>query len=171
MIFYLGLMLFSHSVFSQQINLVKKLDTAKTKNVRIDKRITIRTFDGEKFKGDWQVLDEDRILVQEKEVKKDNIMMISCFVNGNARDRATGIGITVGAGLVFPVAVYYFLGGIAWGFPNGIFVGATLLAFDLLLAYAGTTMIGAIPRRFSTFNWQIELSSRPAPIQLPVPVD
>ena len=161
----------SHSVFSQQINLVKKLDSTKTKTIRMDKRITIKTFDGEKFKGEWQVLDADKILVQEREVKKDNIMMISGFIQSNSKDRAVGIGLTVGAGLVFPVAVYYFLGGIAWGYTNGIFVGATLLVFDLILAYAGTSMMGVIPRRFSTLNWEIELSTQPAPIPLPVSVD
>jgi len=161
----------SHSVFSQQINLVKKLDSTKTKTIRMDKRITIKTFDGEKFKGEWQVLDADKILVQEREVKKDNIMMISGFIQSNSKDRAVGIGLTVGAGLVFPVAVYYFLGGIAWGYTNGIFVGATLLVFDLILAYAGTSMMGVIPRRFSTLNWEIELSTQPAPVPLPVSVD
>ena len=170
-LFSLVLILFSHSVFSQQINLIKKRDSTKTKTIRVDKRITIKTFDGEKFKGEWQVLDEDKILMQEQEVKLDNIMMISGFVKSTSKDRAVGIGLSVGAGLVFPVAVYYFLGGIAWGFTNGIFVGATLLVFDLLLAYAGTTMMGVIPRRFSTLNWEIELSAQPAPIQLPVPVD
>jgi small nuclear ribonucleoprotein (snRNP)-like protein len=158
-------------VFSQQINMIKKLDSAKTKTVRIDKKITIKTFDGEKYNGEWQVIDEQTILVQNKEVKKDNIMMISGFVMSNSKDKAVGIGLTVGAGIVFPVAVYYILGGIAWGFSNGIFVGATLLAFDLLLAYAGTTMMGVLSRRFSTFNWEIELSTQPAPIQLPVQVD
>ena len=165
------LILFCHLSHSQQINLVKKIDPAKTKTIRQDKRITIKTFNGERFKGEWQVTDENNILVQEKEVQKDNIMMISGFVQSNSKDRAVGIGLSVGAGLVFPVAVYYFLGGIAWGFPNGIFVGATLLVFDLLLAYAGTTMMGIIPRRFSTLNWEIELSSQPAPIPLPVPAD
>ena len=170
-LFSLLIILFSHSVLSQQINLVKKLDSTKTKTIRLDKKVTIKTFEGEKFKGEWQVLDEDKILVQEHEVKKDNIMMISGFVKSNSKDRAVGIGLSVGAGLIFPVAVYYFLGGIAWGFTNGIFVGATLLVFDLLLAYAGTTMMGVIPRRFSTLNWEIELSSQPAPIPLPLPVD
>ena len=170
-LFSLVLIFFSHSVFSQQINLIKKQDGTKTKTIRIDKRISIKTFDGEKFKGEWQVLDEDKILMQEQEVKLDNIMMISGFVKSTSKDRAVGIGLSVGAGLVFPVAVYYFLGGIAWGFTNGIFVGATLLVFDLLLAYAGTTMMGVIPRRFSTLNWEIALSAQTAPIQLPVPVD
>ena len=165
------LILSSHSVFSQQINLVKKLDSTRTKTIRMDKRITIKTFDGEKFKGDWQVLDEDKILVQEREVKKDNIMMISGFIQSDSKDRAVGIGLTVGAGLVFPVAVYYFLGGIAWGYTNGIFVGATLLVFDLILAYAGTAMMGVIPRRFSTLNWEIKFSTQPAPVPLPVSVD
>jgi hypothetical protein len=167
----LVVILSSHTVFSQQINVVKKLDSTKTKTIRIDKRINIKTFDGEKFKGEWQVLDEDKILVQEREVKKGNIMMISGFIQGNSKDRAVGLGLTIGAGLVFPVAVYYFLGGIAWGFTNGIFVGATLLVFDLLLAYAGTNMMGVIPRRFSTLNWEIEFSTQPAPLPIPVPVD
>jgi hypothetical protein len=170
-LFSLLIISFSHSVLSQQINLVKKLDSTKTKTIRLDKKVTIKTFEGEKFKGEWQVLDEDKILVQEHEVMKDNIMMISGFVKSNSKDRAVGIGLSVGAGLIFPVAVYYFLGGIAWGFTNGIFVGATLLVFDLLLAYAGTTMMGVISRRFSTLNWEIELSSQPAPIPLPLPVD
>ena len=167
----LFLLVSSHPVIGQQINMVKKLDSSKTKNIRTDKRITIKTFDGAKHKGEWQVLDEETILVENKEVKKDNIMMISGFVIRNSKDRAVGIGLTVGAGLVFPVAVYYFLGGIAWGFPNGIFVGATLLVFDLLLFYAGTNMMGVIPRRFSTLNWEIELSTQPAAIPLPVPAD
>jgi hypothetical protein len=147
--------------------MINKTDSTKTKTIRIGKRVTIKTFDGEKSKGEWQVLDQEKILVQDREVLKDNIMMISGFVQSNSRDRAVGIGLTVGAGLVFPVAVYYILGGIAWGFSNGIFVGSTLLVFDLLLAYAGTTMMGVIPRRFSTLNWEIELF----PIQLPSPVD
>jgi len=166
-LFSLVLILLSHLVFSQPIRMINKTDSTKTKTIRIDKRITIKTFDGEKFKGEWQVLDQEKILVQDREVLKDNIMMISGFVQSNSRDRAVGIGLTVGAGLAFPVAVYYILGGIAWGFSNGIFVGSTLLVFDLLLAYAGTTMMGVIPRRFSTLNWEIELF----PIQLPLPVD
>ncbi len=173
-LFFLVLIIYSQSVFSQQINLVKKLNTTKTKTIRTDKRITIKTFDGEKLKGEWEVLDDDNILVQGQEIKKDNIMMISGFIQSNSKDRAIGIGLSVGAGILFPVAVYYFLGGIAWGFSNGIFVGATLLVFDLLLAYAGTTMMGVFPRRFSTLNWEIELSGQPAPIPpipLPVPSD
>jgi hypothetical protein len=173
-LFLLVIIIYSHSVFSQQINLVKKLDSTKTKTIRIDERISVKTFDGEKYKGDWQVLDDDNILVQGQEIRKDNIMMISGFVQRNSKDRTIGIGLSVGAGIVFPVAVYYFLGGIAWGFPNGIFVGATLLVFDLLLAYAGTTMMGVVPSRFSTLNWEIELSNQPVPvppIPLPIPSD
>jgi hypothetical protein len=102
---------------------------------------------------------------------KDNIMMISGYAKSNSKDRAVGLGLSIGAGIIFPVAVYYFLGGIAWGFTNGIFVGATLLVFDMLLAYAGTTLMGVIPRRFSTLNWEINISTLPAPIPLPVPVD
>ena len=170
-LYILFLLISCHTAAGQQINMIKKLDGTKTKQIRIAKRINIKTFDGEKYKGEWQVLDEGRILVENKEVMKDNIMMISGFVKSNSKDRAVGIGLTVGAGLVFPVAVYYFLGGIAWGFPNGIFVGATLLVFDLLLAYAGTNMMGVIPRRFSTLNWEIDLSNQPVPVPLPVPVD
>lgn len=171
LLFSMALILFSLPVFSQQINLIKKMDSAKTKTIRTDKSITIKTFDGEKFKGPWQVLDEGKIIVNDREVKQEDIMMISGFVRSNARDRALGIGLTVGAGIIFPVSIYYFLGGIAWGFSNGTFVGATLLAFDMLLAYAGTTMMGILPRRFSTLNWEIELSTRSVPIELPLPVD
>jgi hypothetical protein len=170
-LFFLVIIIYSQSVFSQQINLVKKLNTTKTKTIRTDKKITVKTFDGEKFKGDWEVLDDDNILVQGREIKKDNIMMISGFIQSNSKDRAIGTGLLVGAGILFPVAVYYFLGGIAWGFSNGIFVGATLLVFDLLIAYAGTTMMGVFPRRFSSLNWEIELSGQPTPIPIPVPSD
>ncbi len=170
-LFSLVLIMFSHMVFSQQINLIKKPDGTKTNTIRLDKKITIKTFDGKKYKGEWQVLDEEKILVQDSEIIKDNIMMISGFVQGNSKDRAVGIGLTVGAGIVFPVAVYYFLGGIAWGFTNGIFVGATLLVFDMILAYAGTTMMGVVSRRFSTLNWEIELSTQAAPIPLSLPVN
>ena len=162
------------SGYSQQIRLVKRLDTTKTRTLRLDKKLTVKTFDGEKIKGEWEILDEEKILVQGQEIKKDNIMMISGFVQRNSKDKALGVGLTVGAGLVFPVAVYYFLGGIAWGFSNGIFVGATLLVFDMLLAYAGTNMMGIIPRRFSTLNWEIDFSIQPTvevPIQLPIPND
>jgi hypothetical protein len=169
--FSLLFILASLPAFNQQINLVKKLDSTKTKSIRMDRRITVRTFEGEKFSGEWQVIDEDKIIVQGREVEKENVMMISGFVQPNSSERALGIGLTVGAGIVFPLAVYYTLGGIAWGFPNGIFVGATILAFDLLLAYAGTTMMGIMPRKFSTLNWEIELSAAPVPIRLPVPTD
>ncbi|GAI19999.1 unnamed protein product [marine sediment metagenome] len=69
--------------------------------------------------------------------------------------------------------IHYFFSNLVKfrGFTNGIFVGATLLVFDLLLAYAGTTMMGVIPRRFSTLNWEIALSTQTALIQLPVPVE
>jgi hypothetical protein len=157
--------------FNQQIHLVNKLDGTKIKSIRMDNRITVKTFEGEKFSGEWQVLDANKILVQGKEVEKADVMMISGFIKPHSSDRALGLGLTIGAGIVFPVAVYYILGGIAWGFPNGVFVGATVLAFDLLLAYAGTAMMGIMPRRFSTLNWEITLSTAPAPIRLPVPVD
>jgi hypothetical protein len=60
------LILCSHSVSGQQINLLKKLDASKTKSIRLDKKITIRTFDGEKLKGECRLLDENTILVRRK---------------------------------------------------------------------------------------------------------
>ena len=137
----------------------------------MDKRILVKTFEGEKFSGEWQVLDGNKLLVQGKEVEKTDVMMISGFIKPHPSEKALGLGLTIGAGIIFPVAVYNILGGIAWGFPNGVFVGATIFAFDLLLAYAGTTMMGIMPRRFSTLNWEIELSAAPVPVQLPAPVD
>jgi hypothetical protein len=171
LLFSMLLMLASFPAFNQQIDLVNKLDGTRIKSIRLDKRITVKTFEGEKFSGEWQVLDDNKFLVQGREVAKDDVMMISGFVKPHSSERALGLGLTVGAGMVFPVAVYFILGGIAWGFPNGIFVGATVLVFDLFLAYAGTTMMGIMPRRFSTFNWAIELSTAPEPVRLPVPVD
>jgi hypothetical protein len=167
------LILLCLSGISQQIRLINKLDGEKTRTLRIDKSVTIKTFDGDKASGEWKVLDEEKILVGGLEIKKDNIMMISGFVQRDSRDKAVGLGLTIGAGILFPVAVYYILGGIAWGFSNGIFVGVTILFFDLLLAYAGTNRMGIIPRRFSTLNWEIDFSDNTVevPIQIPIPND
>jgi len=123
------------------------------------------------------ILENEKLSLDGKEISLDNIMMISGYVERNSKEKAVGLGLTIGAGIVAPAALYYILGGIAWGIPNGIFIGATVLAFDLLLAYAGTNLMGIYPRRFSTMNWQvvtspgITVNPQPIPIPLPIPSD
>ncbi len=143
--------------------------------IREDKDVTVRTFEGLKLTGPASFLSGGKLSVAGREISPDDVMMISGFVKRNSREKAGGLGLTIGAGVVIPVALYYILGGIAWAMPNGIFVGSTVLVFDLLLAYVGINLMGIYPRRFSTMNWQIVPSASPVmqknPIPLPLPAD
>ena len=168
-------LLFCQAGYGQEIRIEHKRKPGKSKTIWLDKPVMVRSFDGVKVKGMITASENDKLIIEGKEIALDNIMTISGFVNRNSSEKALGLGLTIGAGIVLPVALYYFLGGIAWGMPNGIFVGSTILAFDLLLAYAGTTLMGILPRRFSTMNWEVIFSPAdtevpvPAPIQIPRP--
>ena len=168
-------MLLVNYTLGQEIRLVNKNNPEKTKEIRLDKDITIRTFDGSKLKGPVTITDDYRFRLNEIIVSGDEIMMISGFVVRNRKEKTAGLGITIGAGLILPFSVYYILGGIAWAQPNGIFIGTTILFFDLLLAYVGTNLMGIFPRRFSTMNWEINIAATtnhsPAPLPLPIPSD
>ena len=155
--------------FSQEIRIDHKLKPEKSRTIRLDKPVLIKTFDGDNVKGMVSILDKNRLILDGREIPSDEVMMISGFVIRDSKEKAVGLGLTIGAGIVMPVALYYVLGGIAWGFPNGIFVGTTLLAFDLLLAYIGTNLMGIYPRRFSTMNWEIVLSTAATAIPIPLP--
>jgi hypothetical protein len=174
---YIILLLLLCTIVSGQdgIRLEHKLKPDKSRTIRMDKPVMVRTFDGNKLKGMASVHPDGGIVLEGKQVAPDNIMMISGFVKRDSRDKAAGLGITIGAGVVLPVALYYILGGIAWAMPNGIFVGSTVLVFDLLLAYVGINLMGIYPRRFSTLNWEIALppsdSGNGGPILLPFPAD
>ena len=171
------LLLLTMNGFSQGIRLDHKLNPDKSKTIRMDKPVMVKTFDGTKIKGMATILGNEKLRLDGKEINLEDIMMISGYVERNSKEKAVGLGLTIGAGIVAPAALYYILGGIAWGIPNGIFIGATVLAFDLLLAYAGTNLMGIYPRRFSTMNWQVVISHgitinpRPLPIPLPIPSD
>jgi len=160
--------LFATNGFSQEIRLDHKLKPDKSKTIRLDKPIMVKTFEGEKIKGRATVPATGKLMIEGKEVALDNVMTISGFVVRNSKEKAVGLGLSIGAGLVAIPALYYILGGIAWGIPNGIFVGATVLVFDMFLAYAGINLMGIYPRRFSTMNWNVIISSQ---IPLPLPID
>lgn len=157
--------------YSQEIRLGHKLKPEKSSTIRLDKPIMVKTFDGVKVKGMLTILDNEKLILDGKDmIALDEIMMISGYVIRDSREKALGLGLTIGAGVVLPAALYYFLGGIAWGIPNGVFVGTTILVFDLLLAYAGTNLMGIYPRRFSTMNWEIAFSPAATGISIPLPL-
>ncbi len=155
--------------YSQEIHLEHKLNPEKSRTIRLDKPVLVKSFDGVKVKGMLTYLDSGKLSLDGKEFAFDEIMMISGYVKRDSKEKAIGLGLTIGAGIVLPAALYYLLGGLAWGMPNGIFVGATVLVFDFLLAYAGTTLMGIYPRRFSTMNWEITLSTSSTAIPNPLP--
>jgi len=164
------LSLLSLNCFSQELILENRLHPDKSKMIRLDKSIMVKTFQGVEVKGELTQIDDNRLVVEGKDFLLDDIMMISGIVVRNTREKASGVGLTIGAGIVLPAALYYFLGGIAWGVPNGVFVGATVMVFDLALAYAGTNLMGILPRRFSTMNWKILPSDSASGIPVPQPV-
>jgi hypothetical protein len=178
-VYTLVLLFLSQVVSGQEIKLQHKLKPDKSKTLRLDKPVMVRTFDGIKLDGMLILSESGNIILEGKEISPGDIMTISALVRPNSREKAVGLGLTIGAGVVLPLALYYFLGGIAWGMPNGIFVGSTILVFDLMLAYAGTTLMGIFPRRFSTMNWEVVISPadsdqeipelQPYPVPLPRP--
>jgi hypothetical protein len=174
---FLSIVCVSHTLEAQEIRLVHKEKEGKSRVIRVDKPVMVRTFEGLKFKGEFRSIDRENIVIGEATIPLEDIMTLAGNMIPSQKNRTVGLGMTIGAGLVLPVALYYILGGIAWAQPNGIFVGATLLAFDLLLAYAGTSLMGIYPRRFSTLNWQVEPINMkgtdpdelPLPLPLPLP--
>ena len=159
------------TLYSQEIRLEHKTKPGKTKTIRLDKPVVVRTFDGMKAKGDVSLVDNEKIILEGREIKLEEIMMISGYLDRNSKQQGLGLALTIGAGVILPAAVYYILGGIAWGLSNGIFVGVTVLVFDLILAYAGTSLMGIYPRRFSTMNWKVITSATDTgtPVVIPLP--
>ena len=157
------------------IRLDHRSKPGKSSLLRPEKTVTVRTFGGLKLSGPAFFQPDGRLVVSGKELNPDDVMMISGFVKRNPREKAGGLGLTIGAGAVFPVALFYILGGIAWAMPDGIFVGLTVLAFDLFLAYTGINLMGIYPRRFSTLNWKIVPSATPVgengAVPIPFPTD
>lgn len=165
------LILLCTAVNGQEIQLLHRLDPGRSKIIRLDRAVMVRTFGGVKIEGITVIGDSNNLVIEGKSIPVNDIMMISGFVIRNPREKALGVGLIIGAGVVFPAALYYFLGGFAWGMPYGIFIGSTVLVFDLMLAYAGSNLIGIFPRRFSTMNWQIIPEAHPPPLPLPTPSD
>jgi hypothetical protein len=167
--------LISFPGFGQEIRLEHKHKPGKSRSVRLDKPIMVKTFEGDKIKGLAMVTETGKLSIEGKEIILEDVMTLAGYVQRNSKEKAIGLGLTIGAGVIAVPALYYILGGIAWGLPNGIFVGATVLVFDLLLAYAGINLMGIYPKRFSTMNWNILVSANgnqvPASIPLPQPYD
>ena len=176
MVFFFCIAGTSQTLEAQAIRVVHKEKEGKSKVIRVDKPVMVRTFEGARIKGDLRSIDMENIVIGEATIPLEDIMTIAGTIIPNQKNRTVGLGMTIGAGVILPVALYYFFGGIAWAQPNGIFVGATILAFDLLLAYAGTSLMGIYPRRFSTLNWQIlpaaeeEIEPEDLPLPLPLPL-
>ncbi|MFC2113377.1 hypothetical protein ACFLTA_08930 [Bacteroidota bacterium] len=160
------------SAYSQEIRLEHKTKPDNVKSIRMDKPVMVRTFDGNKLKGIVSTIDNDKIILEGKTIELEEIMTISGFLDTKSKQKAVGVGLTIGAGVILPAALYYILGGIAWGMPNGIFVGATVLVFDLFLAYAGTSLLGIYPRKFSTMNWTVQPPGTETitPLSIPLPI-
>ena len=159
------------SLHGQEIRIEHKFKEGKEKTIRVDKPVMVKTFEGNKFKGNVVRIDEDEIVIDKATIAFEDIMTISGFILPDQKNRTIGVGLTIGAGIVAPVGLYFFLGGLAWAQPNGIFIGATIIAFDLLLAYAGTSLMGIYPRRFSTLNWHISTAEPlPEKVEIPLPV-
>lgn len=170
-VYLLLILMVSGSAMGQEIRLEHKLKPDKSKTVRLDKPVMVKTFEGVKLKGVATVTETGKLVIEGKEILLNDVMTLSGYLHRNSKDKAVGLGLTIGAGIIALPALYYILGGIAWGIPNGIFVGATVLVFDLFLAYAGINLMGIYPRRFSTMNWNIQVyaAGNPIPVNIPLP--
>lgn len=159
----------SSNGFSQEIRLQHKLHPDKSRMIRLDKPVLVKSFNGSRIQGIAGIGKDSSLRIGGKIIETKELMTIAGFVHRHSGERAGGMGMLIGAGAILPAALYYFLGGIAWGIPNGMFVGSTLLAFDLLLVYAGANLLGIYPRRFSTMNWEIRIIPSSSDQSLPLP--
>jgi len=139
------------------IVMVSRLDSSRTKHIRQDKLIKVRMVDGRKLEGTWYLEDENTMVVGTQKINMENIYTMAGYVQRNSKEKAVGTGLTIlsALGAVYPV--YLIIGGFGWGDPRAIFVGATILFFDMMLASAGTNLIGIYPRRFNRMNWDIRV--------------
>ncbi len=157
-----------------QIMLVNRLNKTKTKVIRSDKPVTIRMIDGRKIKGDFYLEDENTMIVGSEKIILDSIYSLSGFVIRNSKEKAMGAGLTIlsGAGIIYPL--YLIIGGFGLGEAKALFAGITLLFFDTILAYAGTSLAGIYPRRFNMVNWGIRIiyqSQHSIPLSKEIAVD
>jgi hypothetical protein len=151
-----------------KIAMVNRMDESRTRALRTDKPLTIRTMDGKKIKGICYVESNSAIYCEKKRISLDSIYSISGLVTRNSKEKAAGVGLGILSigGAVYPL--YLIIGGLGLGDGNALFVGITLLSFDLILMYAAATLTGIYPRRFNLMNWGI-LVYPPGQIPLTIP--
>lgn len=159
---------------SGQIMLVNRLNETKTKIIRSDKPVIIRMIDGRKIKGDFYLENDNTMVVGSEKIRLDSIYSLSGFVIRNSKEKAMGAGLIIlsGAGIIYPL--YLIIGGFGLGEVKALFAGITLLFFDTILAYAGTSLTGIYPRRFNMVNWGIRIvyqSHHSIPFSVEIPVD
>lgn len=157
-----------HSNYGQII-LVNRLYETNTKMIRSDKPITVRMIDGRKIEGPFFIEDERIMVIGPERIRMDSIYSLTGYIVRNSKEKAVGAGLSVLSilGTIYPL--YQIIGGFGLGEGKALFVGITLLFFDMILAYAGTNLAGLIPRRFSMVNWMIRIDYQNQ-VALPVPV-
>jgi hypothetical protein len=164
---FLFLFLFIHPFFGQaqkkysssngQIIMVNRMDENRTKTLRTDKPLTIRTINGLKVKGMCFVEDNTTIICGSERISFDSIYSINGLVARNSKEKVFGVGLgVISAGAaIYPL--YLIVSGFGLGDGNALFVGFTLLSFDLLIMYAAASLAGIYPRRFNIMNWGIRM--------------
>ncbi|KPK82514.1 MAG: hypothetical protein AMS27_14495 [Bacteroides sp. SM23_62_1] len=140
-----------------QIVLVNRLYETNTKMIRPDKPVSVRMIDGRKLEGAFYLEDERTMVIGPEKIRMDSIIALTGYIIRNSTEKAAGITLSFLSvlGTIYPL--YEIIGGFGLGDGKAIFVGATILFFDLILAYAGTNLAGIIPRRFSMVNWMIRV--------------
>lgn len=134
---------------------VNRMDETRTKTLRLDRPVTIRLLNGNKMEGLCFIEDKTTIVCGTDRIDIDSIYTINGLVLRNSKEKAYGVGLSVLAvgAAIYPI--YLVIGGIGLGEGNALFVGLTLLTFDLFIMYAATSLIGIYPRRFSVVNWEL----------------
>jgi hypothetical protein len=146
-----------YSNLNGQIIMVNRMSETRTKTLRLDKSLTIRTINGQKIEGICYVEDNNTIICGSERIALDSIYLINGFVARNSKEKAYGVGLAfLSAGAaIYPL--YLVVGGIGLGDGNALFVGLTLLTFDLFIVYAAASLMGIYPRRFNIMNWAIRM--------------
>jgi len=140
-----------------QILMMNRMDESRIKTLRLDKSLTIKMLDGRKMEGICSVKDEITLICGSENIRIDSIFFINGFVVRKSKEKAYGVGLALlsAAAAIYPF--YLVIGGLGLGEGKALFVGVTLLFFDLILVYAAASLTGIYPRRFNTMNWAIRI--------------
>jgi hypothetical protein len=182
-IFIVFLFLFIHPVFliaqkeysnsNGKIIMVNRMDETRTKTLRLDKSVTIRTIHGQKVEGICFVEDNNTIICGTERISLDSIYSINGIVARNSKEKAYGVCLAFLSAGAAAYPLYLIIGGLGLGDGNALFVGMTLLTFDLFIVYAAASLMGIYPRRFNMMNWAVRMEPpdqglRIIPDELPV---